>query len=400
MNENLRDILPYFRPRSAELTPFVMSVLVLLCIGIVGLFTFHYIRIHRQRRQMQERFEQLALEKGLADEQIQFLLKIVRQSHMNNPLLLLNSVHVFDRQVGVYTERLAKRDPATSMLDDIGQIRTALEFDHLPPDQPLRTTRQLQPGLTLMVWARKTEEEGSTPWLVVERDERAIEVVPLLKEDTSLSGLKPGDGLTMRFWREGDTEYHFDTDILEIEPVSRTVSICHASRIERLELRDFFRLEANFDITLLAYPRVEEVTGEEGEATAEEGLLEEEGESIEEEFDPDQAPRILAEVLNLSAGGLSVLIHNALPPTSKVMVTPDFKGPFPLAGVTCQITRETQEPEGTHLQLKFVDLPPTLESELVRTIYQHQILSQNDGETELSVPPRDRDAKPDSEARE
>ena len=52
------------------------------------------------------------------------------------------------------------------------------------------------------------------PWLVTGRDERGIETGPLLKEDDSLDGLQVGDEVTVRFWREGDTEYHFSSQVL------------------------------------------------------------------------------------------------------------------------------------------------------------------------------------------
>ena len=240
MNENLRDVLPYLRPRSAELTPFSITVLVLLCLGLAGLITLYYLRHRRHIRDMRERFEELGLEKQLSESQIRTLFQIGLRRKMNNPVQLLTSVHVFDRQIGATVDRF-RNQPDHVLFDEIADIRTLLEFDQLPVDQALHTTRQLPAGLTTIVWTHADEEAGGVPWLVTGRDERGIETAPLLKEDRSLDGLKAGDEVTVRFWREGDTEYHFTTSILEIDTDSRMAILRHAPRMERLQLRDFFR---------------------------------------------------------------------------------------------------------------------------------------------------------------
>ena len=393
-NERLREVLPFFRPRSAELTPFTITVLVLLCIGIVALVLLYYARIRRHRRELEERFLEQGLEKKLSVDQVQSLLQIANQRKMKSPLQLLSSVHVFDRHVGEYTESLAERDPADPLLGEIGDIRALLGFDRLAPNQLMRSTRQLEPGQTLMAWSEKSEKEGYAPWLVVERDERAIQVVPVLREDTRLfDSLEPGEEVSMRFWREGDTEYHFTTEILDIAPGSRTITIRHTRKVERLQNRDFFRVEVHFDIELLALAGAEEALAEAEEEEVVEETPEGPAETPEEppeeevEVDLDQAPRLRGEVLDLSAGGLNVLLHDPLPPRSRLLIAPDFEGPFPLAGIVCQVITETQEPAGTSLKLQFVDLPPAQENEIVRLVYQHQTLAQGSQSVELSAPP-------------
>ena len=427
MNEGLRDILPFFRPRSAELTPFTLSVLILLFVGIAALFGLHFYRVLRLRRETQERFEQQARESGLESEHLRTLRAVARKSKMKNPLLLLQSVHMFDRYLGDYTDRLAARDPGDPVLGQVGRIRGLLGFDQVPPELPLRTTRQVEPGLTLVAWAQERGPHTHSPWLVVSRDEGGIEVVPMLKEDTKeLEVLEPGEYLNARFWRPGDTEYSFRTRVLEIDPKAPSVTIRHARRLERVQNRDFFRLEVNFGLTLLAVPEGEEgaaqagaelVEAEEVLARAEEAAEAREAgpregeprdgdpeaaagrgdgggapgeaaatpddaagaaaepEDADETIDLEGVPRIEADVLNISGGGLSAVVHEVVPPTSRLMVAPDFRGPFPLAGVICQLVRTIDEPIGTTLQLRFAEMPPAREREIVRRIYQHQTLA-------------------------
>jgi len=46
--------------------------------------------------------------------------------------------------------------------------------------------------------------------------------------------LSPSDLLTAQIWREGDTEYRFDCEILAIDAKSPEIKLRHAQSIERL----------------------------------------------------------------------------------------------------------------------------------------------------------------------
>ena len=431
MNENLREILPYLRPRSAELTPFTITVLVLLCLGMAGLVLLYYMRHRRHLQEQRERFEELGLEKQLSQSQIQTLFQIGRQRRMSNLPQLLNSVHVFDRQVGAVTQDLL-RQPDHHLFTEIANIRSRLQFDHLPVDQALRTTRQVPTGLTIIVWTHVDEEAGGVPWLVTARDERGIETGPLLKEDHSLDGLQVGGEVTVRFWREGDTEYHFTSEILELDTDSRMAILRHASRMERLQLRDFFRLEIAFDITLQPRPGAPvplepeaDAVGDDEEVGSSDALsaelepadVETEEASFEEYATPPVEPDteeteeplsvdaegemvstepVNGEVLDISAGGMRVLLHEEDPRAFLMQVPPGFTGPFPLAGITCMVTGRNNEPGGVELQLKFLDLPPQLEREMVRKIYQNQVLLNGpDGPTAPTQPSQTEDLRDD-----
>ena len=169
--DRLRAILPFLRPRTEEPTGLMLLLVAILCLGIASLVALHIWRRRIQHLRMQARFAKLATEKNLDPAQATYLAQLARQSRMNNPLLLLNSIYAFDRIVG---RRAAALTGAAheSELHRIGAVRSALEFDHMPPDQPLRTTRQLESGLTVMVWHE--DAERYFPWLLVARDERGL----------------------------------------------------------------------------------------------------------------------------------------------------------------------------------------------------------------------------------
>ena len=403
MNASLRDALPYLRPRSAEPTLFTQTVFILLCIGLIALLSLYFYRSYRQRQRRRQHFYKEAGEAQLSQAQTHFLLQLAQQRKMPNPLLLLTSIYVFDRHIGALAAQLTEADPDDRRLRNIARIRTLLGFDHMPQDQTLRTTRQLEVGQTLMVWPAESDSEGHSPWLVVGRDERGFAMVPLLQEDRRhFDELKRDDELAVRFWRDGDTEYNFIAQVLTVNPEDGTAFIRHAHDVERMQLRDFFRLDIRFNIDLIAIPAEGDEQAEEKEENAEQlgentggdadmeeiiSLLDEEDENTPHPGEAS-AHAISAEVLNLSGGGISLLTRQTIPPDHLLQIDPQFKGAFPLAGLLCRIVQRSQHGEGTHLQCQFQDLPMAQESELVRHIYQHQVFATTGEAIELPQGPQ------------
>ena len=87
-------------------------------------------------------------------------------------------------------------------------------------------------------------------------------------------------------------------------------------------------------------------------------------------------------------GGLGLLTQHALPADQLLQIDPQFKGPFPLAGLLCRTVQSTHHPDGHLLQCQFQDVPGALESELVQRIYQHQIWAVSGESIELPPAPQ------------
>jgi c-di-GMP-binding flagellar brake protein YcgR len=99
------------------------------------------------------------------------------------------------------------------------------------------------------------KEGGFIQCVVVGRDERAVTAVPLRHDgDHLLSQLQAGPKIKVRFWRDGDTEYRFRTDILEFEQHTTSVRIRHAEELERVQQRYFYRIHVGLPIVLYALP--------------------------------------------------------------------------------------------------------------------------------------------------
>lgn len=401
MNESFRDILPLLRPRSAEPTVVSQTVWYLMWVGLATLLALYLLRWHRMRRQRREEFYLEARTAGLSTRQTDLLFEIA--GGMKKPGRALSSAHIFDRLVGRRAARLVRRNRQHPQLAAIGLIRSILSFDEIPLDQPLSSTRQVGRGQTVMVWedAGHLETEGFAPWLVLERDEGALTLTPLLRsapgagQDQSASR-SPGDEITARFWREGDTEYRFTAAVVGPGTGPSALLVDHAP-VARMQQRDFYRISVDFPIALFAVPQgapgepgsraaaaaaVDLLHGSEPAAGGDPGV-----EVRTPPADVDRTPRdsslaaatrVSGRVANLSAGGFAVRIDEseaaALPTGGSVwIVDPTFSGPFPLAGVACAQVGSERRPGGSLLKLRFEALPPLVEKEIVRGVYQHQL---------------------------
>ena len=402
MNEGLREILPLLRPRIVEPSPVVKVLFTLLCAGLLAMAVGYFVKRQRHRQAIHKRFWNSGKDRGLKPKQLRFLARLARKHSLNDPSMLLNSVYSFDRHVGQYATRAADRNPEDPVLKIIAQMRETLGFDSLDVAQPMRTTRQLEPGVTLMVQPEAGDTETFSPWLVVGRDERGLSVTLMLREDRrEFRTVTEGSHLSARFWREQDTEYRFTTEILSVDEASQTIRLKHVHDLQRMQQRGFFRIAVHFPMLLRVLPEeagpkgteaaialLDSVEGSDEEddeivETPEGGPDTGEGEEDEAVFDPRELPTIQVDVMDLSAGGLNVRTQDTTTGGFRVLIDPDFEGAFPLGGIVCQVMRDTADPNGRTLQLRFVDLPPGLESTIVRTVYQHQIFEMTGEEIEI-----------------
>ena len=424
-SDRIREILTLLRPRSAEPTLFSQSVFYLLCVGLLLLIVYYVTRRYRDRREKERQFRQIGRDQGLKLKQIEFLHRIVRRRRLRNPRRLLTSASIFERHIGDYATDLATRDLDHPDLRRIADIRHSLGFDLLPPEQALTSTRQVDKGQTFLIWEETDHKEGFAPWIVVDRHEAALTIGPLLREDDhggQRAVLRVGDEVSVRFWREGDTEYRFHTRVVETGAES-SLLLRHTGEVERLQQRDFVRVHVDFPITLFllgedATPpdedhreqtavamldgeppgvgtdSVESGTPENADASRA-GASRDEGcealagadasEDADAPEDPapepgrqyelDAAHQVHGQAVNISAGGIGVLLPKPLPNQRLWLVDPDFTGAFPLAGVLCAVVGDQQgRGNSTVVKLKFEQLTSAAERDIVRQVYEHQIL--------------------------
>jgi hypothetical protein len=291
------------------------------------------LRVWQQCRKRQVQYQRRAQDKGLKPAQRRLLWQLANKQQ-RNPVLLLRCASAFELCVGEY----ARSGGPPTLLAELGRIRVLLGFDQLTPGQPLRTTRQLGQGQTLRLWPDGEETTPATACLVIARETQALVTTPL-------AGLvppwSPGTPLRACFQREPGAEYRFATQLLACTP--HTLSLQHVEQVQRLQAREFLRWDTSFPLTLLV------------------------------RVGHGQTRPLESTVLNLSGGGLRLKTPRALPIGTAVVVDPQHRGPFPLAGVKARVVATSSRANGQTLHLQFVDLPRAIEAQIVRRIYQHQL---------------------------
>lgn len=353
MDDSFRQVLPYLRPRTGDmgwLAALAAGILLAVALGAIAAYLY---AVWRSRVRTRNAFCRAALERRLSKRQVRLLLDLARQHKMHDPLLLLTSLKAFDRYVGQLAARIGLA--ADERLDLLAAARRRLGFDTPDLHQRFFSTRTLSPGQMLAIWPHGADE-GFLRVVVVHRDEQAISAAPLLRnDDRRLSSLATGDRVKVRFWRKGDTEYRFRTDILEAVEHTTTIRIRHAEQLERVQLRDYYRVPTHFEVVLYALPvGVEQIKAEGVAALA--------------------TARLVAVAGDVSGGGLSVHTGEPVPRLSEVVIDPEFDGPFPLAGVHCLVGDQQQRHGQWRVRLQYVDdLPKEVRDELVAAVFAHEV---------------------------
>ena len=339
MDDSYDALLPLIRLRSESPDWLMQLVLLLLFLMLALPLVYSLVDRYRARRQLWSTFRNNALERGLDDAQIQFLERVALREHMRQPLVLLSSHKAFERHTSRY---LKETNP-----EAIDRIRDLLHFARSPAGYPLNSTHQLERGQALMVWPVKGGPQGFVQCVIVDQDVDALYAAPLLRDsDRHLSALAAEDRIKVRFWREGDTEYRFRSRILKTAADTTTVAIKHTGRLERIQMRDFFRLDVRFDLGL---------------------------QLLADEATEQEAQQLTGTVTDISGGGLGLSTKKPAPLNSTLQIDSDFVGAFPLAGLRCRTVSAHENRRGWHLRFEFVDLPPQIENEIVRRIYKLQL---------------------------
>ena len=332
MDDSYRSLLPLLRLRG-ENPEWLLSLLALAVAVSVG---YAIVYSYRARCRRWRAFYEHGRKLGLLPAQIQLLERIAIRGRMRRPTLLLDSLQTFDRQTARYSS-----DETT---EDIARIRWLLGFDQAEKEHPLLSTHQLDLGQSLMVWPVKGGPRGFMQYVIIDIDERAIHLAPLMhKDDKRMQAMSAGDLIKARYWREGDTEYRFRSRILDSAPDTSTIAIKHCDDLQRVQQRDFFRLGVYFELALHSLT------------------------------DDGQPSTVSGVVVDISGGGLGFITATPVDLDTAFEIDRDFAGPFPLQEARCRSISRQKHPMGWRIRLEFIDLPSRQEDEIVRCIYQHQL---------------------------
>ncbi len=356
MHESFKEVLPYFKLRYDA--PWVYEWLTFAIIGIALVFVLTtvivaLVRRRRWHRHTWQAFRAAARERGLGNSQRDLLELMGREGKLKNPLLLLSSLTAFDQQVARHLKEQTNGTPGDhpKLIKRLSAVRDTLGFGTVQEGDALVSTREIPTGQRLMVWPAKGGPSGFCQCVVTERDDGAIKAVPLLREDDSFLGsLETGDRIKVRFWRHDDTEYRFRTRIVETDQTTTSIVIEHSTNLERIQKRDFFRVEVKFPIRFYLLNEAEMREPPEPAGNARSGT-----------------------VIDLSAGGLGLMTSEEIPPEHLILIDPDFEGQFPLAGLIGRPVDQRPGESEFSVRIEFERLSPGRESELVSAVQQQQL---------------------------
>lgn len=362
-DDRLRAILPFLRPRIEEPSPLVWTLFFLLCAGLAAVIIVHIHGQRKARRLRQNALSKLAEQKGLEQADIDLLQSLT--SALERPVQLVESAYAYNRTVDPYVAELMQRDQHHPHLDHLATVRQRLGFDRVEPGRSVRSSHELPAGITLMVWLEDETHGAFYPWILVEQNERAWAIVPLLKEDYfRYPHLSSEPALTLRFWIGDDTEYRAVVPIQSIDAAQHAVYLEHTIQLERLQQRDFYRISVHFPLRFVVLS-----SGQDDPEPME-------GSDAKTET---TAPFIDVHVLDLSAGGLSVETEeDAAYDGERFAVDDGFRGAFSLAGLVCEVVHREQIEKALRLQLRFEPMSEARRSQLVRQVYDYQLRSTLD----------------------
>ena len=335
-------MVPHFGHPENGLGAWSLWALALIFLAPILPLGWLLLRTARRHQRVAARFLERARDRGLSPPQGQLLLRIARRQGIRDPLTLLRSAARFDRCVHG-NGRPVDRQTAPV----VTRIRAALGFDRLLPGDRLRSTRQLSRGLRLTLRRAADDNDTGAPWVVESQDDGALVATPLIA-DAGGNGWQVGDRVDAEFRPGREETYAFATDVLAVDPTARRLLLRHTMRVQRSQLRSFFRLHAQFPLVLLV-----------GEGTAPVHL--------------EEATQLAGTAVDISGGGLCLRSPVAVAVNSQLIIDPAFVGPFPLAGARCEAVAAAEREGGVLLRLRFVDLSGEVEAAIVRAIYRRQL---------------------------
>lgn len=284
-------------------------------------------------------------DKRLSGEQTRLLTKLAGGIGAP-PLAVGSALDLFERAtalaLGAETPTGAsgiprlERDGADDVFTRVHALRRALGFHVVPDHLPLSTTRELVPGTHVAVGAAGGE--------VMEVNEAWFGVLASL--DTTFGASAPGTVLRITFTR--DARYIARCPLLVADPphAPRKLLFRHDEKPERHQLRAAVRVNAQGAVQLVPHP---------GPAQPADG---------------DSAP-VLAELIDISVGGLAATASRAVRAGSAVHVALTWDGEF-YRELPAAVLRCDAKPGGRFLvRLEFRGLPAPEESRLAAAIARH-----------------------------
>jgi c-di-GMP-binding flagellar brake protein YcgR len=280
-----------------------------LWLAAMGFILLLFVAVLLERmRQARSRKERLAVawrntkafvdDKELSEKEWGLLEALIRRWSPTDPHRVVSLHHEFEICVENEMERLRAKG-SSAQYREIGlllrDIRVKLGLDYVPLGQRIYSTRELRGGQRLLV--SRASEDRPTWWraAVVRIDEAHFRMTATKDELAKAGPLKRGLELRCRMWRDEDARYVFTVPFVGHEEEPPALILDHTTDLKRLQSRAYFRVRHE-QAAMVGFVDARDDTGDIAAIEAKPVIT-----------------RLRGHITNISAGGLALVIHQAVP---------------------------------------------------------------------------------------
>ncbi len=252
--------------------------------------------------------EDIAKNKELSREEWDRLAAMIRRWSPADPRRAVTVGPDFEACVESEMNAVAQRGNAEeyehtgALLRD---IRTRLGLDYVPLGHRILTTRDLFMSQEVFVCRASDTPPQWARAHVATIDEAYFCLRPAGSDDAARLKLRPDEEVRVRLWREEDARYIFTTRFVREDREPHLLLLHHSNNLTRVQSRDFFRVrhDQNTTIGILNAP----VDGSETDT-----------------HERHVVTKLRGRITNISAGGLAMVVPQAIPAQVLLRVTLEF----------------------------------------------------------------------------
>jgi len=245
-----REILRKFRISNADPKIIQFLLIVLLIIILFVLFRYVLLVYLRKKRKEQKNWQLFYLKckkQKLTHREVLFLERLIKRFKVKKPLLLLNSVHYFNKfviRIGIILKEKKRKGKVT--LNRIRNIKKKLGLQEVAQNDRIYSSLEFEKGEIVEFSTQDDTTEQSYNLEIVGINPKWL-VLNLPLENAITGKLRPGNRVKIIYKREDDAEYILETTVYKkFKGKVSHIFLNHSTEIERIDLRKYARI----DITL------------------------------------------------------------------------------------------------------------------------------------------------------
>lgn len=315
--------------------------------------------------------EEMVRERNVPADQWGALQGVLKRYARRDPMGVLTSHRKFEACVEKEMARLTRSGNVKELKAAGSLLRGArlhLGLDFVPAGRPLESTRELSSGQDLWFSMTSVDTPQWTPARIRTVDEAYFHV--RLDADKTVSGLRPGETVQFRLWREHDARYVFssvlaDHQVVPVGSVSgqgqatgnnesvHVWSFFHTRDLERLQLRTYYRVQYREPV-VVGVLAIDKEAGANGSRNRQ------------------VTAKILGTFTSLSAGGFAATIGQTVHSNALLRIPLELPGEDPFE-VNARVVAIDPKERGEYLlRGEFVNIPEDLRDTIARYVFHRQ----------------------------